>query len=50
MDSEFEPEGALNYCPFCSSSFVRLEDIDSAGCRYRCGDCETPWTMVDPTL
>lgn len=50
MNLEFEPEGALLYCPFCSSSFVRLESIESRGHRYYCGDCETGWTMVDPKL
>ena len=50
MDAEFEAEGALNYCPFCSSSFVRLKSFESSGHRYRCGDCESSWTMVDPTL
>lgn len=49
-DVEVEPEGALNYCPFCSSSFVRLDSFEAAGHRYRCGDCETTWTMIDPTL
>ena len=47
---EFEPEGALNYCPFCSSSFIRLEGFESSGHRYHCGDCEMSWTMIDPKL
>ena len=47
---EFEPEGAINYCPFCSSSFVRLDSFEATGHRYRCGDCDKPWTMIDPTL
>jgi hypothetical protein len=50
IDSDYEPDGALNYCPFCSSSFVRLDGFESSGHRYRCGDCETSWTMIDPTL
>ena len=49
-DAEFEPEGAVNYCLFCSSSFVRLESFESSGHRYRCGDCESSWIMVDPTI
>src|SRR5262245_4019250 len=40
---------AINYCPFCSSSFVRIENIEKAGNhRYRCGDCDMSWTMADP--
>lgn len=50
IDAEFVPEGAVNYCPFCSSSFVRLESFPPSGHRYQCGDCETSWTMIDPTL
>lgn len=42
--------GALNFCPFCSSSFIRLDTIETAGHRYVCGDCEMAWTMIDPTL
>jgi hypothetical protein len=53
---EFEPrtetpagsEAALNYCPFCSSSFVRIESIGSAEHRYKCGDCDMSWTVTDP--
>ena len=48
--SEFETEGAINYCPFCSSSFISLESFESSGHRYRCGDCESSWTMIDPKL
>jgi hypothetical protein len=48
--TEHEPDGAINYCPFCSSSFVRLEGLDSPGHRYKCGDCEMAWTMIDPKL
>lgn len=39
---------ALNYCPFCSSPFVRIESIGAADHRYRCGDCDMTWTMTDP--
>jgi hypothetical protein len=41
---------AINYCPFCSSSFVRIESIGSTDHRYRCGDCDMTWTMVDPAV
>lgn len=42
---------AINYCPFCSSSFVRIDVIEkSGGHRYRCGDCDMTWTMIDPAL
>jgi len=41
-------EGAVNYCPFCSSSFVRIESIGAADHKYRCGDCDMSWTMTDP--
>jgi hypothetical protein len=41
---------AINYCPFCSSSFVRIESIGAAQNRYRCGDCDVTWTMVDPAV
>src|SRR5215831_14409285 len=35
-------QGAINYCPFCSSSLVRIETIEKTGNhRYRCGDCDT---------
>ncbi len=45
------PGGAINYCPFCASSFVRIETIDKAGPHaYRCGDCDMAWTMVDPSV
>ena len=50
LQSGITPEGALNYCPFCSSSFIRLEGIETDGHRYCCGDCETAWTMIDPKL
>lgn len=45
------PPCAINYCPFCSSSFMRLEHIDKSGNhRYRCGDCDVTWTMIDPVV
>ena len=50
IDAEFESEGAITYCPFCSSSFVRLESLEASGHRYRCGDCESSWTMIEPKL
>ena len=49
-----EPESApcaINYCPFCSSSFIRIDTIDKSGNhRYHCGDCDMAWTMVDPVI
>jgi hypothetical protein len=45
------PPCAINYCPFCSSSFIRLDNIDKTGShRYRCGDCDVVWTMIDPVI
>ncbi len=45
------PPCAINYCPFCSSSFIRLDTIEKSGPhRYRCGDCDMTWTMVDPAV
>jgi hypothetical protein len=41
---------AINYCPFCSSSFIRAEQLDTSGNRYRCGDCDMTWTMNEPSL
>ena len=41
---------AINFCPFCSSSLVRIENIDAAGHRYKCGDCDMMWTMIDPLV
>src|SRR5262249_25547089 len=44
-------QGAINYCPFCSSSLVRIDTIEKVGNhRYRCGDCDMTWTMVDPVV
>jgi predicted RNA-binding Zn-ribbon protein involved in translation (DUF1610 family) len=42
--------GAINYCPFCSSSFIRMETLEKAGNRYRCGDCDMTWIMVEPGI
>ena len=50
LNAEYQPDGAINYCPFCSSSFVRLDSFETSGHRYKCGDCEVAWTMIDPTL
>jgi hypothetical protein len=42
---------AINYCPFCSSSFIRVDMIEKSGDhRYRCGDCDMTWTMIDPAI
>jgi hypothetical protein len=41
---------AINFCPFCSSSLVRIESIEAAGHRYKCGDCDMMWTMIDPLV
>jgi hypothetical protein len=43
------PPCAINYCPFCSSSFIRIDTVEKSGHhRYRCGDCDMTWTMLDP--
>src|SRR5438552_13065354 len=35
---------SINFCPFCSSSFVRLDTIEKSGPhRYRCVDCDMGW-------
>jgi hypothetical protein len=45
------PPCAINYCPFCSSSFIRVDAIEKSGShRYRCGDCDMTWTMADPVV
>lgn len=45
------PRCAINYCPFCSSSFIRIDNLDKPGeHRYRCGDCDMTWTMIDPVV
>ena len=46
----FKPEGAINYCPFCSSSFVRIDSIGANDHKYRCGDCDMTWSMIEPTI
>jgi hypothetical protein len=45
-----DPGCAINYCPFCSSSLVRIDNIGTAGHRYKCGDCDMKWTMIDPVI
>jgi hypothetical protein len=50
QDSQTQ-QGAINFCPFCSSSLIRIDAIEKAGAhRYRCGDCDMAWTMVDPVV
>ena len=44
------PPCAINYCPFCSSSFIRVDTVEKSGTRYRCGDCDMTWTMIEPAL
>jgi predicted RNA-binding Zn-ribbon protein involved in translation (DUF1610 family) len=44
------PTGAIIYCPFCSSSFIRIEAVEKSGNRYRCGDCDAMWTMIEPAV
>jgi len=44
------PDCAINYCPYCSSSFIRIDGIGSPEHKYRCGDCDMTWTMIDPPL
>jgi len=46
----FTPECAINYCPFCSSSLVSIDNIGPSGHRYKCGDCDMTWTMIDPVV
>jgi hypothetical protein len=46
----YVPPCAINYCPFCSSSFIRIDSIGSGDHRYRCGDCDMTWTMIDPVI
>lgn len=41
---------AINYCPFCSSSFIRVEVLEKSGNQYRCGDCDMTWTMIEPSV
>lgn len=45
------PSCAINYCPFCSSSYIRIDSVEKSGDhRYRCGDCDMSWTMIDPVV
>jgi hypothetical protein len=46
----YTPPCAINYCPFCSSSFIRIDSVGSGDHRYRCGDCDMTWTMIDPVV
>lgn len=48
VETASRPDCPINYCPFCSSSFIRIENIGSADHKYRCGDCDMTWTMTDP--
>ena len=51
VTGEHTPSCAINYCPFCSSSFIRLASLGESGAnRYCCGDCDMFWTMAEPTL
>jgi hypothetical protein len=48
-----QPENApcaITYCPFCSSSFIRIDTLEKTGNRYRCGDCDMIWTMIEPAI
>jgi hypothetical protein len=50
-ESASNPPCAINYCPFCSSSFLKIETIERSGNhRYHCGDCDMSWTMIDPVI
>jgi predicted Zn finger-like uncharacterized protein len=44
------PECAINYCPYCASSFIRIDSIGAPEHKYRCGDCDMTWTMIDPVV
>jgi len=50
MSQPENPPCAINYCPFCSSSFIRLETMEKSDSRYRCGDCDMTWRMIDPVV
>jgi hypothetical protein len=50
LAEQANPSCAINYCPFCSSSFIRVDTIEAPGTRYRCGDCDMTWTMIDPAI
>ena len=47
-DDVSKPAGAINFCPFCSSAFIRIEGIGAADHKYRCGDCDMSWTITNP--
>jgi hypothetical protein len=44
------PDCAINYCPYCSSSFIRIDSVGAPEHKYRCGDCDMSWTMIDPVV
>ena len=47
----YDPQCSINYCPFCSSSFIRIDSVGTSGeHRYRCGDCDKTWSMIDPVV
>ena len=46
----YRAECAINHCPFCSSSLIRIYHIAPAGHRYKCDDCDMSWTMNDPVV
>ena len=47
----YDAKCAINYCPFCSSSFIRIDSMGASGDhRYRCGDCDMTWSMIDPVV
>jgi len=46
----YRADCAINHCPFCSSSLIRIEHIASSGHRYKCDDCDMAWTMNDPVV
>lgn len=50
VSEPYTSDCAINYCPFCSSSLVRIESIEASGHRYKCGDCDMMWTMIDPLV
>ena len=48
IEESWAKDCAINHCPFCSSSFLRIESIGAADHKYKCGDCDMTWTMTDP--
>jgi hypothetical protein len=51
LNDNSNPPCAINYCPFCSSAFIKVDAIEKSGShRYRCGDCDMVWTMIDPVV